>query len=101
MLFRVIAFLVGLIAVIAGYRNYDSTVSSSTIPIILGGLVMLIGIFNLMPQIKNVHPAEKKSRKKQSAVTTVKAINLLKIHKIQFPQPFFFANIRHAIRFIF
>ena len=60
MLLRVVAFLVGLIAVIAGYVNYDSTVSSSTIPIILGGLVMLIGIFNLIPQIKRCSSCRKK-----------------------------------------
>ncbi len=60
MFFRVIAFLVGLIAVIAGYKNYDSTVSSSAIPVILGGLVMLIGVFNLIPQIKRCSSCGKK-----------------------------------------
>ncbi len=52
MFFRVIAFLVGLIAIISGLRNYDSEVASSPLPLILGGLVILIAIFNLVPQVK-------------------------------------------------
>ena len=60
MFFRVIAFLVGLIAVVTGVRNYDSEVSSAALPIILGGLVMLIGIFNLIPQFKRCVSCKKK-----------------------------------------
>ena len=64
MYFRVIAFLVGLIAVIAGIQNYDSNVSSSPIPLITGGLVMLIAIFNLIPQFKRCSSCGKKIPKK-------------------------------------
>ena len=60
MFFRIIAFLVGLIAVVTGVRNYDSDVSSAALPIILGGLVMLIGIFNLVPQFKRCVSCKKK-----------------------------------------
>jgi hypothetical protein len=67
MYFRIIAFLVGLIAVIAGMQNYDRTVSSSPIPLITGGLVMLIAIFNLIPQFKRCAFCGKKlPRKKQT-----------------------------------
>ncbi len=52
MFFRVIAFLVGLIAIITGLRNYDSSVATASVPIISGGLVMLIAVFNLLPKIK-------------------------------------------------
>jgi hypothetical protein len=65
MYFRIIAFLVGLIAVIAGIQNYDSTVSSSPIPLITGGLVMLIAIFNLIPQFKRCAFCGKKLPKKK------------------------------------
>ncbi len=64
MYFRVIAFLVGLIAVIAGYQTYDSAVKSSPIPLITGGLVMLIAVFNLIPQLKRCAFCGKKIPKK-------------------------------------
>lgn len=60
MFFRVIAFLVGLIAIVTGVRSYDAEVSSASLPIILGGLVMLIGIFNLIPQFKRCTSCNKK-----------------------------------------
>ena len=65
MFFRAIAFLVGLIAVIAGLWNYDSDVASSPIPIISGGLVMLIGMFNLIPKLKRCISCRKKLPKKK------------------------------------
>ncbi len=65
MFFRAIAFLVGLIAVIAGLRNFDSDVASSPVPIISGGLVMLIAVFNLIPQIKRCQSCGKKLPKKK------------------------------------
>jgi hypothetical protein len=65
MFFRIIAFLVGLIAVIAGIQNYDPSVSSSPIPLITGGLVMLIAIFNLIPQFKRCAFCGKKLPKKK------------------------------------
>ena len=66
MYFRIIAFLVGLIAVIAGIRNYDSTVGSAPIPLITGGLVMLIAVFNLIPQFKRCTFCGKKIPKKNT-----------------------------------
>ena len=64
MYFRIIAFLVGLIAIITGVRNYDSEVTSSPLPLILGGLVMVIAIFNLVPQFKRCVSCGKKIPKK-------------------------------------
>ncbi|AGF79866.1 hypothetical protein UWK_03349 [Desulfocapsa sulfexigens DSM 10523] len=64
MFFRVIAFLVGLIAVISGLQNYDSDVATSPLPLILGGLVMLIAIFNLIPQLKRCSSCRKRLPKK-------------------------------------
>jgi len=64
MFFRGISFLVGLIAVVSGIRNYDSEVASSPLPIILGGLVILIAVFNLVPQLKKCSICNKKIPKK-------------------------------------
>ncbi len=60
MFFRGIAFLVGLIAVVTGIKNYDSAVASSPLPVILGGLVILIAVFNLIPQFKRCVSCRKK-----------------------------------------
>jgi hypothetical protein len=60
MFFRVIAFIVGLIAVIAGLQNYDSELATAPVPIITGALVMLIAVFNLMPRVKRCHSCNKK-----------------------------------------
>ena len=60
MFFRAIAFLVGLIAVVAGVRNYDSELTAASLPIITGGLVMLIAIFNLIPQLKRCPSCNKR-----------------------------------------
>jgi len=60
MFFRVIAFLVGLIAVVTGMNNYDSEVASSPLPVILGGVVMLIAVFNLIPQFKRCSSCRRK-----------------------------------------
>jgi len=60
MFFRVIAFIVGLIAVIKGVLSYDSSLPSAPVPIVLGGLVMLIALFNLMPKIKRCPSCSKK-----------------------------------------
>jgi len=64
MFFRIIAFLVGLIAVISGVRNYDSEISTASVPIITGGLVMLIAVFNLLPKIKRCSSCNKRLPKK-------------------------------------
>lgn len=64
MFFRAIAFLVGLISVIAGVRNYDSELATALVPIVTGGLVMLIAVFNLIPQIKRCSSCNKRLPKK-------------------------------------
>ena len=64
MYFRVIASIVGLIAVIAGLQNYDSEIPSASLPLITGGLVMFIAIFNLIPQFKRCSFCNKKIPKK-------------------------------------
>ncbi len=60
MFFRTIAFLVGLIAVIAGLRSYDSTVATAPVPVVSGVLVMLIAYFNILPKIKRCTSCHKK-----------------------------------------
>ena len=60
MFFRVIAFLVGLIAVTSGLRNYDSEIATAPLPVVTGGLVMLIAVFNLLPKIKRCTSCNKR-----------------------------------------
>ncbi|MBC8208045.1 MAG: hypothetical protein H8E79_02620 [Desulfobulbaceae bacterium] len=58
-MFRIIAFLVGLISLIAGLRNYDSELASAPVPIVSGILVMLIAVFNLVPKIRRCSACNK------------------------------------------
>lgn len=64
MYFRAIAFIVGLISVIAGIKSYDSSLATAPVPIITGGLVMLIALFNLLPRIKQCSSCHKKIAQK-------------------------------------
>ena len=52
MFFRIIAFLVGLIAIIAGLKNYDSEIATAPLPVVTGALVIFIAVFNLLPKTK-------------------------------------------------
>ena len=54
MFFRIIAFLVGLIAIIAGLRNYDSEIATAPLPVVTGALVIFIAVFNLLPKTKHI-----------------------------------------------
>ena len=47
MFFRAIAFIVGLISLTAGLRNYDSELATAPVPVVAGALVMLLAVFNL------------------------------------------------------
>ena len=60
MFFRFIAFTVGLIAVIKGYSSYDASQATASIPLISGGLVMVIALFNLLPKIRRCPACHKK-----------------------------------------
>ncbi len=60
MFLRAIAFIVGLISLTAGLQNYDSQLASAPVPIIAGALVMLLALFNLLPQFKRCPSCNKK-----------------------------------------
>jgi hypothetical protein len=60
MFFRAIAFIVGLISLTAGLQNYDSQIASAPVPIVTGALVMLLALFNLLPQFKRCSSCNKK-----------------------------------------
>jgi hypothetical protein len=64
MFFRAIAFIVGLISLIAGLKNYDSELTTAPVPIITGALVMLLAVFNLFPQFKRCSSCNKKITRK-------------------------------------
>ena len=64
MLFRIAAFAVGLISLTTGLLNYDSSLATAPVPVVTGGLVMLLAIFNLIPQIKRCSSCDRKLPKK-------------------------------------
>jgi len=59
-MFRIIAFLVGLISVTVGLINYDSTLATAPVPVVTGALVILIAAFNLLPKIRRCPFCDKK-----------------------------------------
>ncbi len=61
---RAVAFCVGLISVTAGLVNYDSELAAAPLPIVTGGLVLFLAIFNLIPQFKHCPSCNKKLLKK-------------------------------------
>ena len=60
MFLRAISFIVGLISVIAGLRNYDSALATAPVPVVAGGLVMLLAVFNLIPSFKRCPSCNRK-----------------------------------------
>lgn len=67
MFFRVIAFVVGLISLSAGLWTYDSELTTAPVPVVTGALVMLIAVFNLLPQVKRCSSCNRKIPKKRTA----------------------------------
>ena len=64
MFFRAIAFIIGLISLIAGLQNYNSEFATAPVPVVAGALVMLLAVFNLLPQLKRCPFCNKKLSKK-------------------------------------
>lgn len=59
-MFRVIAFLVGVISLTTGIINYDSKLASAPVPVISGLVVIIIAVFNLLPKIRRCPYCDKK-----------------------------------------
>ena len=64
MFFRAIAFIVGLFSLTVGLQNYDSELATAPVPVAAGALVMLLAVFNLLPQFKRCPSCNKKLPKK-------------------------------------
>lgn len=60
---RKIAFWVGLFSTVVGLFTYDSEVSTALMPIITGLAVMVLAIFNLIPEFTNCPACRKKTLK--------------------------------------
>ena len=61
---RKIAFFVGLFALVMGLFTYDQEVATAPVPIITGVLVMLLALFNMIPEFVNCSECGKKIPKK-------------------------------------
>ena len=62
---RKIAFFVGLFAVIMGWLTYDSQVSTSLVPIVTGAIVVLLAVFDLVPELTSCPSCGGKNLKKK------------------------------------
>jgi hypothetical protein len=60
MSFRVTAFVIGLFSFATGVLTYDPEIITSPFPVALGLVVMLMAVFNLIPELKQcVHCGRK------------------------------------------
>ncbi len=64
MLSRTTVFIIGLFSLTIGLLSYNSEVATASIPVVTGGLVMLLAIFNLLPKLKQCRSCHKKIPKK-------------------------------------
>ena len=64
MLSRPTVFTIGLFSFVIGLLSYDSEIATAPIPVVTGALVMLLALFNLLPQLKRCISCDKKILKK-------------------------------------
>ena len=60
---RKIAFFVGLFAMIMGWLTYDREVATALVPIITGAVVVLLAVFNLVPELTSCAACGRKNLK--------------------------------------
>ena len=60
MTMRWIAFCVGLFSLVIGLLTYDRTVVTAPLPVVTGLIVVVLAVFNLIPELKKVCVACKK-----------------------------------------
>jgi recombinational DNA repair protein (RecF pathway) len=61
---RILIFLIGLFSVVVGLHTYDSEIPTAPIPVITGGLVMLLALTGLIPAFKSCRSCGRKIPKK-------------------------------------
>jgi len=63
---RKIAFWVGLFSLVVGLLTYDSELPTAPIPVVSGLIVVLLAVFNLIPEFTVCEICGKKSPKKKT-----------------------------------
>lgn len=67
MTMRKIAFWIGLFSLVVGLITYDSNVVTAPVPVVTGLLVIVLAVFDLIPELKKVCVACKKKISRNSA----------------------------------
>lgn len=63
---RILVFLVGLFSLVVGWLTYDGEIATAPVPIVTGGIVMILALTGLLPEFKFCQSCNKKIRKKSS-----------------------------------
>lgn len=63
---RSIAFCLGLFSVVVGLLTYDREVATASVPVVTGAIVIVLAVFNLIPEFKHCVSCQKKIPKKAS-----------------------------------
>ena len=70
---RAIAFGVGMFSLVMGLLTYDSEVVTAPVPVITGGLVVILAAFNLIPSLNECEICKKKIPKSRERCRSCEA----------------------------
>jgi hypothetical protein len=70
---RKIAFWIGMFSLVMGLVTYDSEVVTAPVPVITGGLVVLLAVFNLIPSLNECEICKKKIPKSRERCRSCEA----------------------------
>jgi hypothetical protein len=70
---RAIAFWVGMFSLVMGLLTYDSEVATAPVPVITGGLVVILAVFNLIPTLNECEICKKKIHKSRTRCRSCEA----------------------------
>ena len=70
---RKIAFWIGMFSLVMGLLTYDSEVVTAPVPVITGGLVVLLAVFNLIPSLNECEICKKKIPKSRERCRSCEA----------------------------
>ena len=70
---RKIAFWIGMFSLVMGLVTYDSEVVTAPVPVVTGGLVVLLAVFNLIPTLNECEICKKKIPKSRERCRSCEA----------------------------
>ena len=70
---RAIAFWIGMFSLVMGLLTYDKEVVTAPVPVVTGGLVVILAVFNLIPSLNECEICKKKIPKSRERCRSCEA----------------------------